>query len=124
MSTPSGDEPAPAVAHAEAGTDAWRAAARHQLPATADHADFYALACEVVTTLGALDDLFRVLRSQVAGYAQGRSVYDDTGRVSATRRLQQAVSAIEATQTRLAQTYEAANEFWSAIGHIGVEVQP
>lgn len=124
MSTRSGDAPAPAVAHAEAGAEAWRAAGRHQLRAEADHADFYALAGEVVTTLAALDDLLRVLRSQVAGYAEGRPVYDDTGQVSVVRRLQGAVSAIEAAQTRLAQAHEAVNEFWSAIGHIGVEVQP
>lgn len=114
------DETAPAVARAEAASEAWRAAARHQREAAADHVDFYALGGEVTTTLRALDDLLGVLRRQVGGYGDGRCVYDDTGRTSAVDRLQEAVSAIEVAQTRLAETHELVNAFWSAIGHIGV----
>ncbi len=110
----------PALTRAEVASEAWRAAARHQREAEPDHADFYALGGEVTTTLRALDDLFGVLRRQVGGYGDGRCVYDDTGRVSAIGRLQEAVSAIEVAQTRLAETHEMVNAFWSAIGHIGV----
>ena len=118
------DESALAVARAEAASEAWRAAARHQRDAVADHADFYALAGEVTTTLRALDDLFRVLRRQVGGYGGGRCLYDDTGRISAVGRLQEAVSAIEGAQTRLAEADQLVNAFWSAIGHIGVRHAP
>ncbi len=115
---------APAVTRAEAGSEAWRAAARHQRNAEPDHADFYALGGEVVTTLRALDDLFGVLRRQVGGYGEVRCLYDDTGRISAVGRLQEAVSAIEVAQTRLAETDQLVNAFWSAIGHIGVRHAP
>ncbi len=118
------DKTAPAVARAETGSKAWRAAARQQLGAVADHADFYALGGEVVTTLHALDDLFGVLRRQVGGYGEGRCLYDDTGRISAVGRLQEAVSAIEVAQTRIAETDQLVNAFWSAIGHIGVRHAP
>jgi hypothetical protein len=114
------DETAPAVSRAEQASEAWRAAARHQRQAAADHADFHALGGEVTTTLRALDDLFGVLRRQVSAYGDGRCLYDDTGRVSAVGRLQEAVSAIEVAQTRLAETEQLVNAFWSAIGHIGV----
>ena len=58
-----------AAARAQTGTSAWEDAVRLQRWATSDHADFYALACETVATLHALEDLARVLRRQVAGYA-------------------------------------------------------
>lgn len=118
------DETAPAVARAEAASEAWRAAARHQREAVADHADFYALAGEMTTTLRALDDLLRVLRRQISGYGDDRCLYDDTGRISAVGRLQEAVSAIEVAQTRLAETDAQVNAFWSAIGHIGLRHAP
>ncbi len=118
------DKTAPAVARAETGSKAWRAAARHQLGAVADHADFYALAGEMATTLCALDALLGVLRRQVGSYGDGRCLYDDTGRISAVGRLQEAVSAIEVAQTRLAETNAQVNAFWSAIGHIGVGHAP
>ena len=111
---------APAVTRAETASAAWRAAAHHQREAVADHADFYALSGEMTTTLRALDDLLRVLRHQVSGYGDGRCLYDDTGQISAVGRLQEAVSAIEVAQTRLAETEQLVNAFWSAIGHIGV----
>lgn len=118
------DKSAPAVARAEIGSKAWRAAARQQLGAVADHADFYALAGEITTTLRALDDLLGVLRRQVGGYGEGRCLYDDSGRISALGRLQEAVSVIEAAQTRLAEADQLVNAFWSAIGHIGVRHAP
>jgi hypothetical protein len=124
MTDRTGDERQPALRHAEAGAEAWRAAARDQLRAAADHADFYALAGEAVTTLHALDDLLRVVREQVASYAHGRPVYDDSGQVAAVDRLEQAAAAIDATRGALERAEWAANGFWSAIGHIGVEVQP
>jgi hypothetical protein len=118
------DEQAPAVKYAEAGAEAWRAAARHQLRAPVDHSDFYALAGHAVTTLHALDDLFRLLHGQVAGYAAGRAVYDDTGNTTPRERLAEAAAEIDAARTELNQAQRAANRFWSAIGHIGVEAGP
>ena len=110
-----------AAARAERGTAGWEDAARLQRWATADHADFYALAGEVVRTLDALDDLARVLGRQVAGYAQGRAVYDDTREVDPRVRLTDAVAELAQLSNALFVAERAANRFWSAIGHIGVD---
>jgi hypothetical protein len=120
------DSPDTAAGRAERGTAAWEDAARLQRWATADHADFYALAGEVVASLYALDDLAQVLGRQVAGYAdtqrtRGRVVYDDTGRIDPMVRLVAAVEALAATRDALATATRAANEFWSAVGHIGTQ---
>jgi hypothetical protein len=85
-----------AAGRAERGTAGWEDAVRLQRWATPDHADFYALAGEIVATLYALDDLGQVLGRQVAAYAQtaqerGRVVYDDTRQVDPVERLQTAV---------------------------------
>jgi hypothetical protein len=114
----------PALAQAETGAEAWRTAVRHQLRAPGVHADFYALAGAAVLTLHALDDLFRILDTQVAGYATGRPVYDDTGEIHPVERLHQARAEIDATRHGLHRAERAANGFWSAIGHIGIEAQP
>jgi len=116
----------PAAQRAEAGTTGWENAVRLQLRATPDHADFYALAGELVCTLRALDDLTRVLRRQVAGYAQGqrdrgRALYDDTREVDPVGRLQVASVQLEEFGSATVTAAEWANQFWSTIGHIGVE---
>ncbi len=116
----------PAAQRAEAGATAWRDAARLQLSATPDHADFYALAGEMVATLHALDDLVRVLRGQVAGYVQAqrlrdRTVYDDTRTVDPAERLEVAVVQLDEVTSATVTATNWVNLFWSAIGHIGVE---
>src|SRR6185503_18811778 len=58
-----------AVGRAELCTAGWEDAVRLQRWATPDHADFYALAGEMVA---ALDDLAHVLHRQVTRYGQGR----------------------------------------------------
>jgi hypothetical protein len=118
------DEPAAALAQAEIGADAWRAPVRHQLRAPADHTDYYAPAGTAVLTLHALDDLSGILGTQVAEYATGRRVYDDTGEIDPLERLRQARAEIDATRDALHRAEHAANGFWSAIGHIGIEAQP
>jgi hypothetical protein len=112
-----------AVLRAESGADAWREVVHAQRVATPDHADFYALAGEMVETLRVLDSLVGVLAGQVAGYGGGRAVYDDESADPAYR-LRSAVLALVVTRDELAQAERAANEFWSAIGHIGVEADP
>ncbi|MBN9102333.1 MAG: hypothetical protein J0I49_30175 [Pseudonocardia sp.] len=112
-----------AVRRAVAGAEAWREVVHAQRVATPDHADFYALAGEMVETLRVLDSLVGVLAGQVAGYGGGRAVYDDEGADPACR-LRSAVLALVVTRDELAQGERAANEFWSAIGHIGVETGP
>jgi hypothetical protein len=114
----------PALDRAAEGTDGWERAVRRQHHATPDHADFYALASEIVTTLHALDDLTEVLAGQVAGYAQGRPVYDDTRTVDPAARLADAAALLRDTRTALRAAALAANRFWSAIGHIGTETTP
>jgi hypothetical protein len=113
--------PLSAAVRAEVGAEAWEDAVRLQRWAHPDHTEFYALAGEVVRTLYALDDLARVLGRQVAGYAQGRSVYDDTREVDPQARLTDAVAELAQLSNALVVGERAANRFWSAIGHIGVD---
>ena len=113
-----------ALRSAEASATGWAETVEHQQEATPRHADFYALAGEVVATLYALDDLSVVLARQVGGYGQGRALYDDTRAVDPADRLAEAVGCMRGMRSGLAATTAAANSFWSAIGHIGVEVAP
>lgn len=108
-----------AVQRAEAGTEAWCEAVRAQLAAAPDHADFYALAGEMVQTLRALDSLAGVVVRQVMGYGAGRAIYDDEGNNPA-HRLRSAALALAEVRDGLGRAERAANQFWSAIGHIGV----
>jgi hypothetical protein len=113
---------APAVARAEVATEAWRDAARMQLRAEPNHSDLYALAAEIVASLSAVQDLTSVLRDQVTGYGQGRAVYDDTRTVDPQARLAEAGVQLAQLHAALTTGLRGANGFWSAIGHIGVEV--
>lgn len=126
MSTPTNtrndDARSPAVENAERGANAWAAVVHAQRSATPDHTDFYGLAAEIVPTLYTLQDLANVLRRQVAGYAQGRPVYDDTRSVDPTVRLAEAAESLALMRDALAAAQTSANAFWSAISHIGVEV--
>jgi hypothetical protein len=112
------------VRRAEAGTGGWEDAVRLQRWATPDHPDFYALAGEMVATLRALDDLARVLRRQVAGYAQRRALYDDTHTVDPQIRLSEAAVELGRLTEYVQAAQSPANRFWSAIGHIGTGVTP
>ena len=128
MSTTSGtsspDGPRPALVQAEAASERWADVARLQRWATPDHADFYGLAAEMVATLHALDDVAQVLRRQVAGYAQGRTLYDDTRAVDPQARLSEAAVELGRLIEYVQAAQSPANRFWSAVGHIGVEVTP
>lgn len=106
---------------ADAASQSWAAAARVQREAEPDHADFYALAAELVATLHALGDMAEVLRGQVAGYTRGRAVYDDSRVVAPGQRLTQAAAMLELLRADLDPALLVANGFWSEIGHIGVE---
>ena len=116
------DQRPQAVQQAEAGVQAWRAAARHQLNAVPDHTDFYALGGDLVATLHALQDLARVLDGQVQHYGQDRAVYDDTHTADPQQRLTAAAIELEALAEVLGTAIWSADRYWSAIGHIGVEV--
>ncbi len=72
------DERPRTLRSAEAASAAWSETVEHQQDAPPRHADFYAVAAEIVATLYALDDLTVVLAAQVGGYGQGRILYDDT----------------------------------------------
>ena len=111
-----------AVTRADAAAEAWEDAVRLQRWAPADHADFYALGCEMVRTLQALDDLARLLGPRVRFYGRGRDVYDDTRAIDPTARLADAAAELELLAELLTAAQRPANRFWSAIGHIGVEV--
>ena len=118
------DERSPAVRSADAAATAWAEAVRHQQAAPASHADFYALAAELVATLYALDDLAVLVAGQVGRYGQGRTLYDDTRTVDPADRLIEAVDALRKVHTGLGVVTPAVHEFWNAIGHIGVEAAP
>ena len=113
------DRPAAVVA-AETGADGWTEVARHQRWADADHADFYSIAGDALATVNALEDLTEILAGQVAAYGQGRAIYDDSHVVDPAVRLVDAVAQLRAAHAALRQASLAVNEFWSAIGHIGV----
>ena len=110
-----------AVGRAEAGASGWEDTVRLQRWAAPDHADFYALAGEIVATLHALEALARVMSRQVAGYANGRAVYDDTRQVDPTHRLIEAAADMDTLAEHLRSAERSANAFWSGIGHVGVE---
>lgn len=108
------------VASAERASCLWRRAALGQQQAVPDHVEFYALAGELVSTLRALEALTTVLARQVAGYGRGRALRDDEG-LAPGARLADAVVLLGWTGRSLGQAEDAANRFWSAIGHIAVE---
>jgi hypothetical protein len=114
-----------ALRQAHIGAQAWREAVHAQQVARAHHADFYALAAAMVETLGAVESLALVLIRQVDGYvdsqADGEHVYDDTRVVDPRVRLDAAADFLRVLIGRVSAASAAVNEFWSAIGHIGVE---
>jgi hypothetical protein len=114
----------PAIERSEQGAQAWHDVVRHQRNSPADHADFYALAGDMVATLHALDDLAGVLRRQIVSYVGQPGLYDDTRRIDPAQRLTQAHEELTAARTALVMAAGAVNRFWSAIGHIGIEAQP
>lgn len=119
--TRDGEGRPPALVQAEVGTDGWTDAVRHQRWAVPDHADFYALAAEFTSTLHAFEDLTALLAAQVAAYGEGRRLYDDTHEVDPAVRVADAVAQLDQARAGLRAAAVAANEFWSAIGHVGVE---
>jgi len=118
------DERPRALRSAEASATGWAETVEHQQEATPRHADFYALAGEVVATLYALDDLTVVLARQVGDYGQGRALYDDTRTTDPADRLTEAVGSLRAVHVALGAVTPAVHAFWNAIGHIGVEAAP
>ena len=114
-------EPGRRGRRAEAGTAAWEDAVRLQRRATPDHADFYALAGELVRRC-ALDDLTRCCagRSPATPRPSGTgAARSTTTPARSTRRC--GCPAVEASWTASAPPGRRAraNPFWSAIGHIG-----
>lgn len=109
-----------AATHAEKGAQQWRAAARVEQSAEPDHTEFYALTGELVDTLRAIEDLAGVLARQVNSYADGRRLYDDEG-VDLRTRLRSAGLRLAELRQHAAAGERAANEFWSAISHIGLD---
>lgn len=121
-----------AVEAAEAGSGEWRSVVVQQRGAIPDHADFYALAGEMATTLQALDDVCGVLRRQVVvlrrqvvEYERGRAIYDDSrgtsSPVAPQARLSAAHAELHYVRVSLQGAERHVQRFWSAIGHIGVE---
>jgi hypothetical protein len=114
----------PAVAAAETAAHWWSTAVTAQRAVRAgacEHADFYGLAAEVVGTLRSLEDLAELLARQVSGYGAGRNLRDDTGG-DPSARLVRAVADVSALRIAVASAVAEGERFWSAIGHIGLEI--
>ncbi len=122
MSGPAQDRPG-AVVLAEAGARAWRRVVAAQRAARPDHGEFYALAGELVDTLGALRALAGVLGDQIAGYGSGRVLYDDDG-ADPGARLSVAARDLAVMAVALSGVEVLAGDCWSEIGHIGVQDGP
>lgn len=118
-----GHDRAQALLHAESGATRWREAVHAQRSARPDHGEFYELAAHLVDTLRVLDALCGVLGPQVAGYADGRPVYDDEGG-DPQARLRSAVLHLAVVRQCVSDAEQAAADFWSAISHIGVRATP
>jgi hypothetical protein len=114
----------PAVAAAETAANWWSSAVAAQRAVRAEaleHADFYDLAAEIVTTLRSLEDLAELLARQVDGYGAGRALRDDTG-CDPSARLVRAVAEVSGLRIAVASAVAEGERFWSAIGHIGLEI--
>jgi hypothetical protein len=115
-----------AAAAGENGARWWATAARVQRATRSealDHAEFYDLAAELVATLRTLEDLADTLARQSAGYGTGRRLRDDAGGDPAER-LGRAVAEASALRIDLAAALRDGERFWSAVGHVGLELPP
>jgi hypothetical protein len=115
---------AAAVAAAETAAQWWSTAVAAQRAIRAEaleHADFYDLAAEVVTTLRSLEDLAELLARQVGSYGTGRVLGDDAGCGPAAR-LVRAVADVSALRIAVASAVAEGERFWMAICHIGLEI--
>ena len=100
-----------------AATSAQRAVRREAL----EHADFYDLAAEMVTTLRSLEGLAEVLAGQVGSYGNGRVLRDDSG-ADPRARLVRAVGEVTALRVSLCGAVADGERFWSVVGHIGLDL--
>lgn len=118
------DGRAPAVVHATSGSDSWQSASVAQRSAVPDHSDFYNLTAELVDTLQSLSRLCAVLRIQIYGYGEGRTLRHDVPGHDPAERLLMACGLAGLLQRDLDGAERSAQRFWSEIGHIAVEVAP
>jgi hypothetical protein len=118
--------PCGAVAAGVNGARWWATAAQVQRMTRSealDHAVFSDVAAELVATLRSLEDLADTLARQSAGYGTGRRLRDDTGADPAAR-LGRAMAEATALRLDLAAAVRDAERFFSAVGHIGLELPP
>jgi hypothetical protein len=114
----------PALAAAETAARWWSTAVAAQRAVRAEafeHADFYDLAAEAVGTLRSLEDLAALLARQVGSYGAGRNLRDDAGG-DPSARMVRAVAEVSALRIAVAGAVGEGERFWSAIGHIGLEL--
>ncbi|MEJ3652043.1 hypothetical protein WEH80_03400 [Actinomycetes bacterium KLBMP 9759] len=116
------DDRTPAVMQAQTGATSWRSAVNSQQQADSDHGDWYAIAGEMVDTLRCLSSLTTVLAQQIGGYGQGRVLRDDDPTVDPAERITDTVRRAEWLRAHLDIAERSADDLWSLIGHIAVEV--
>jgi hypothetical protein len=71
--------------------------------------------------LRSLEDLAELLARQVGSYGAGRNLCDDAGG-DPSARLVRAVADVSALRIAVAGAVAEGERFWSAIGHIGLEL--
>lgn len=87
------------------------------------HEDFYTWGWALSELTARVHDIGQVLERQVASYGSRRILRDDEG-VDPTIRLQEASHQLQEMMIALERANRAARAYHSAIGHIGVEVDP
>lgn len=112
-----------AVELAGAARDSWEEAVRVERTADPDHGEWYSIGGELLGTLRAVEDMTRLLSQRITRYGDDRILRDDEGQ-DPEQRITEAVEELAALSGHLWAAGESANVFWSAIGHVAVEVQP
>ena len=116
----------PGVTAAETGAQWWACATASlhlRLRGSLSHADLHDLAGELVTTLQALEGLTSALARHTEAYAERGDLRDDED-ADPTARLELGVAEVREVGRLLGTALRPANAFWSAVGHIGLQLDP
>lgn len=106
-------------------TDTFRAAvSRQQQDGDPAHEDFYVWGWALTELTARTQDAGRVLGQQVAGYGSRRILRDDEDGHDPGVRLAEAGRYLQEMIVALERANQAARAYHSAIGHIGVQVDP
>lgn len=88
------------------------------------HEDFYAWGWALSDLTARIEDAARVLGRQVSAYGDRRILRDDEDGVHPANRLDEARGYLDDVARFVSAASAAARKYHSAIGHVGVEVDP